>query len=96
MIGQSENREQQPDYIYHTLLSQLQSFACCLLPALANCAKMLGQNHFAEPNRDVFDISSSNFNVHAHILSTIGDALPPNTFTIGKYVGLYQCLHYFK
>jgi hypothetical protein len=22
----------------------------CLLPALANCAKLLGHNHFAEPN----------------------------------------------
>jgi hypothetical protein len=22
----------------------------CLLPALANCGKMQGQNHFAEPN----------------------------------------------
>ncbi len=31
----------------------------CLLPALASCGKILGQNHFAEPKSTCFDLSSS-------------------------------------
>jgi hypothetical protein len=41
--------------IFITLFCHRYTELClCLLPALANCAKMLGQNHFAEPNRDGF------------------------------------------
>ncbi len=36
---------------------------------------MLGQNHFAEPNRPCFDFSSSSFDVQGDILSTGGVAL---------------------
>jgi hypothetical protein len=42
-------------YLLYTLLSLLlvAGFVCCLpsLPASANCAKMLGQNHFVQPNQ---------------------------------------------
>jgi hypothetical protein len=45
----------------------------CLLPASANCAKMLGQSHFAQLNQHV--LTSSNFNLQGHILSIGGVAL---------------------
>jgi hypothetical protein len=92
MIDQLENRNSS-QILFITLFCRRYR---CFLPALANSAKMLGQNHFAEPNRGVLDISSSNFNVQAHILGTTGDALPPITSTIGNYAGLYQCVHYLK
>jgi hypothetical protein len=50
----------------------------CLLQASTSFAKMLGQNHFAEPNRACFDFSSSNFLLQGHILSTGGAALKTN------------------
>jgi len=55
----------------------LHSFLQCTAhsPATANCAVILSQNHFPEPNRGNFDFSSSNYIVQDHILSTAGDAL---------------------
>jgi hypothetical protein len=36
------------------------------------CAKMLGQNHFADPN---WHVSTSNFDVQGRTLSSANDAL---------------------
>jgi hypothetical protein len=46
-------REQQSDHICYTLLWQVLGFNHVLLSASAKSAKMLSQNHFAEPNRHV-------------------------------------------
>jgi 3'-phosphoadenosine 5'-phosphosulfate (PAPS) 3'-phosphatase len=44
-----------------------------LLLASANCTKLLGQNHFAEPNRHVLTFLHPIFSVQGHILSTTED-----------------------
>jgi hypothetical protein len=62
------------------ITSSLAGALLWLLLASANCAIMLDQNHFAEPNQHV-DFSSSNFNVQGHILSTAGDALSVGLIT---------------
>ncbi len=56
------NTEQQSDHIYFTLWACVCQALLCPLPASANCALLLGWNHFAEPNRHVY-FSSSNFNL---------------------------------
>jgi hypothetical protein len=43
----------------------------CPLAASANCAKMLSQNHFVEPNQHVLTFLH-NFNLQGHILNTTG------------------------
>jgi hypothetical protein len=48
----------------------------CLVLATANCANILSQNHFPEPNRHILTFSI-NFYCADHILSTTGDALRP-------------------
>jgi len=47
-----------------------------LFPASAKGAQMLGQNPFAEPNWQCFDMPFLHpiFNVEGHMLSTAGDA----------------------
>ncbi len=48
--GPIRNREQQSDYIFHTLLQQVYSFAAPL-PASGHCENWQEQNHFPNPNR---------------------------------------------
>jgi hypothetical protein len=66
MIGQSETGSSS-QIISIILFSGRCQALLCLLPASANCAKMLVQSHY--------DLSSSNFNLQCHILSTSGVAL---------------------
>jgi hypothetical protein len=66
MIGQSETGSSS-QIISITLFSGRCQALLCLSPASANCAKMLVKNHY--------DLSSSNFNLQCHILSTSGVAL---------------------
>jgi hypothetical protein len=66
MIGQSETGSSS-QIISITLFSGRCQALLCFLPASANCAKMLVQNRY--------DLSSSNFNLQCHILSTSGVAL---------------------
>jgi hypothetical protein len=71
MIGQSEPGSSS-QIIFITLLLQVHSFAVCLLPASANCAKLMGQNNFAEPKWHDLTFLHSSFNVQGHMLSTSG------------------------
>jgi hypothetical protein len=49
MIGQSET-ESSSQITFITLFSSRYTALLCLLLVPANCAKMLGENHFAKPN----------------------------------------------
>jgi hypothetical protein len=52
MIGQSEAGAAVISYFLHSSLAGVM-LCYAFLPASENCAKMLGQNHFAEPNQHV-------------------------------------------
>jgi hypothetical protein len=60
-------------YFLHTFLQV--HIVAAPFTAIANCAIMLRQNYFPEPNRPYVHFSSSNSTVLDHILSTAGDAL---------------------
>jgi hypothetical protein len=48
-LDQSETRSSS-QIIFITLFSCMCTALMCILPASANCAKLVGNNHFAEPN----------------------------------------------
>jgi hypothetical protein len=52
MIGQSETKSSSQIIFIMLFFGKFYALLC-ILPASANCTKMLGQNHFAEPNGHV-------------------------------------------
>lgn len=53
MIGQSVTKSSSQIIFIMLFLGKFYALLC-ILPASANCTKMLGQYHFAEPNRSMF------------------------------------------
>ncbi len=73
-------------YLLHSTPTGVEALMC-FLPTSTNCAKVLGQIHFAEPNSYVFYSFSYNFKLQGHILSTAGVALRAHRPT-QPYLGL--------
>jgi hypothetical protein len=62
MTGKSENREQQSDHIYYTLLWQVSGFAVPFT-SLSKLCKNAGPKPFCRAKPTCLNFSSSNFNL---------------------------------